>query len=542
MKKILLFFSILFAAQTAFAQDWKFSEYEVGTQYYIYNKGTDAFLNDDGTLTPYASTIWTINEDKSIKSTNGNYISVTSQRKLTQYSFTASASSTDSIALSNIDALPEGNPEYYLLGNNVLDKYKIIGQDESHVHYLTVTEEGGLCADSTSVNTGCGQWLFVKKSDYESGSAAKKLALEKLQKTIDDAQNTYDNEEIPGTVKAELWTRLTEAKALYKLATGILGGTVKYSTIVEMSETLQEKNDLALSLSDYYVAAKQSVENIENISSDLALRAATTTAKAALEAGVTIPVMQAAMTVLRGALIVYLRAATVSANTDLTGMITNPSFDTGDMTGWSNSTGDIGDRAFPKPVSQEEGIEGAAGRYFLNSEPLAQMILQPVIGLPAGEYTAKVNIGCDKGLLTSPSGHITAVTIPSSIFEGVDSITPAMVISKIGDILRDGSVKDGSVKGEKINILKEASVSFTLNENDILILGMTAGLTSLVSTTDFYADDVRLIYDNQSTPTCIKEANTLIGDCAPAYNIQGLPVNENYKGLIIKNGKKFIRK
>lgn len=48
--------------------------------------------------------------------------------------------------------------------------------------------------------------------------------------------------------------------------------------------------------------------------------------------------------------------------------------------------------------------------------------------------------------------------------------------------------------------------------------------------------------DYSSTPTSINGLSLNVSDNAKAYNINGQAVNKNYKGLVIKNGRKHIQK
>ena len=45
-----------------------------------------------------------------------------------------------------------------------------------------------------------------------------------------------------------------------------------------------------------------------------------------------------------------------------------------------------------------------------------------------------------------------------------------------------------------------------------------------------------------STPTCINGINSENEDAAQSYNLFGMPVGRDYKGIVIRNGKKYIQK
>ena len=49
------------------------------------------------------------------------------------------------------------------------------------------------------------------------------------------------------------------------------------------------------------------------------------------------------------------------------------------------------------------------------------------------------------------------------------------------------------------------------------------------------------LYEGSSIPTTIRTADADVDDNAPRYNMSGQRVGRDYKGIVIKNGRKVVR-
>ena len=67
------------------------------------------------------------------------------------------------------------------------------------------------------------------------------------------------------------------------------------------------------------------------------------------------------------------------------------------------------------------------------------------------------------------------------------------------------------------------------------------GKLKLFNTT-YEVDANNILISKKSNPTGISNITTSEADNAPAYNLAGQKVNAAYKGIVIKNGKKMIKK
>lgn len=204
---------------------------------------------------------------------------------------------------------------------------------------------------------------------------------------------------------------------------------------------------------------------------------------------------------------------------DMTLVINNPSFETGDLTGWTYNTKATGDTKVAENDNETYHIELADGAYVFNtwnsSTPEGDFYVSQVVsGLPAGTYELKAILASDKGnnIVLSANTETQPVEIPEKA-EGVEL-------------------------NEK-NIGVEASIIFKLEEKGSVEIKAS-------SSSWFKADNFRLTYfgtESQKEPTEISDID------APAkaatgtlFNIAGQPVGEDYKGYVIKNGKTILKK
>ena len=70
------------------------------------------------------------------------------------------------------------------------------------------------------------------------------------------------------------------------------------------------------------------------------------------------------------------------------------------------------------------------------------------------------------------------------------------------------------------------------------------GATITFSGRDLFLDEIQVKKADEKTPTAIVSVSTVkqASKEAPVFNISGQHVNKMYKGIVIQNGKKFIRK
>ncbi|MCM1107521.1 MAG: hypothetical protein NC388_00535 [Clostridium sp.] len=102
---------------------------------------------------------------------------------------------------------------------------------------------------------------------------------------------------------------------------------------------------------------------------------------------------------LQDAVQAYLRSCTVAEGeqADLTAVLANPSFETGDLTGW-DVNGNSSDTGIRENSNGTYTMNGAEGKYLFNSWSKQYGISQRVTGLPQGIYAVSFIHATDNGL------------------------------------------------------------------------------------------------------------------------------------------------
>ena len=195
---------------------------------------------------------------------------------------------------------------------------------------------------------------------------------------------------------------------------------------------------------------------------------------------------------------------------DMTNLIINPSFETGDFTGWTYNTKATGDTRIADNTNSTYTIENADGSYVFNtwhgSAPEGGFYVSQVLsGLPAGTYELQALLASNQGYKITLTANTTGAEFAMEYAKEIG--TDASIIFKL------------EAKG---------SVEIKAASNDW-----------------FKADNFRLTYYGTASQ---KEATEISDIEAPAtaaegiYNLAGQLVDESYKGIVIKNGKKYLVK
>lgn len=494
--------------------------------YYLYHIATDQFLADDDTFSDEPALLWTVN-GQDIASVNGKHISITSRNAGTtfrpNYVFESTAGA-DAAATSNI----ESHDTYYTIGNKVN-----INLLQQKVYYLA---SDGKALTATQDAGEQSQWLFISTTQVDSKKPAldedeqaaleRQKALERLQAAVDKAQQIRDEvTDVPGLSKTVLDAELTSARAI--LNGSALSSRIPVSTIDSLTESLSKLSNQFLTLSDYYTACLAAISNIEQISSGFTVRSLVTTAKTSLQAAATKEAMTTAMNVLRTGITTYLQTInTFEDGKSFTGLIGNHSFDTGDMAQWYSvaidmskvnisdltaaiSKGEVGaladaiainewkDGTYASRAEGEDGMADTKGRYYLHAE---QMLMEPILGLPAGIYELKANMACKPGLLKTDKVHMSALVVPSEIVQQVlgdvtsGDLSNIDLTKYIGTFLQSGLLNTHATLCKSLDEYSEATVRFVLNKGDVVILGMNGGIAPFIGTAIYKADDLQLTY------------------------------------------------
>ena len=331
-------------------------------------------------------------------------------------------------------------------------------------------------------------------------------------------------------------------------------------------------------LTDYKEACNAAIDNIKKISGSislsiwetLAFNTAITGAQAGLDECETKEAMQGVVTGLRAFATALLQTkVTFTDGLTCTGMVANHSFDTGDLSSWHTigfdlnkvdiekirndiiNNGDVSGlvdgiivdewKENTKAVENEgeNAMSGGHKKYYLNSD--MQLIMQPIIGLPAGVYNFEAKVAAPKlnnvylnvlVLSADVAREFMDLDIPlsggeldfNSMFSSISiwdiiqgKVDYAKLASeKLPEILGMESVSgwtevlsNTSKIWENIepllefgklyskskwvgNSFENADMRFMVDEGDVVFIGLNAGLTQFIGIDQYLADNLRI--------------------------------------------------
>ena len=335
-------------------------------------------------------------------------------------------------------------------------------------------------------------------------------------------------------------------------------------------------------LTDYKIACLAAIDNINKIGNgislsiweSLAFNTAISGAKAGLDECKTSDEMIGVMTSLRALATALLQAkVTFSDNLVFTGLVGNQSFDTGDLSLWNTigfdltkvdidkirndiiNNGDVSGLVDAVIVNEwkentkaienegENAMSGGHSKYYLNSD--CQLLMQPLIGLPAGVYSFNAKVACPNSFIITNNVYLNALVISAdvvrefvnldlplepgeldfnSIFSsisiwdiiqgkvdlkqlaseklpeilGMESVSgwtdvlsnTSKIWENIEPLLQFGRLYSGVTK--VYNNFQNAEMKFMVDEGDVVIIGINAGATQFIGAEQYRADNLRI--------------------------------------------------
>lgn len=585
-----LFFMPVWAGQvsvmgpSAAPADFVFETIQEGTAYYIYNLGTGSFLNDENGLDEQQQVLWTVEGD-AIKSANGKYISLvgTNAGSLLRPNWVVQvATDASSAATHNIEAV---DGRYYCIGNKV--NVSLILQQP---RYLTVDAQGALAAcqkEGEEVEANA-QWLFVNESYFWTPEEARAKAVERLEQAVAKAKEVQTEiTDVPGLNKVAFQASITAAETMLNVVRmGLTFPNISTQDINNMAATLERQSADFVVLRDYYMACQGAIENTERMGDAAALRVITNTAKSGLQVAASKESMLTAMTVMRTGVAGYLQTVSnFPENVDMTGLVGNHSFETGDVAKWTSIGFDLelsdlmklgemiakGDfSALASSISLTDNtstfienkdaaaIEGADKKYYINTK---RYLAQALIGLPAGEYALTGQLACttDANLNVQifsledllqmireqlpPAEDITTIIgdLTSNNFD-LSALLKYVNVNELFNFITSAQSASGKARSGSLNKFAEAKVTFEVPQGSVVLISMNTGIIPFVSTAQFRADDLRLtllhadVTGIESLPT-----NQTVGASSSAYDLLGRPVpSRKGKGVVVVGGRKVL--
>lgn len=341
--------------------------------------------------------------------------------------------------------------------------------------------------------------------------------------------------------------------------------------------------DEAEDLADYKTACLAAIDNISMIGDNATISSMTSLAKSSLNTCQTKDDMRRAMMVLRTGVVGYLQTAKRFAEGQVfTGLLGNHSFDTGELSWWYSVSFDLSQVSLTDLSNAMSGgdvsglvnavsvnswnedtqavenagsatIQDAAGKYYLSSK---QLLAQPIIGLPAGLYSFSAKVACNPGFLKLNKVHLNALVIPMSVVQDVitdiigsnpnweELLSDIDLQQYVGLFLQNGKLYTEPTVPKNLSTFSRAELRLNIEEGDIVLIGINAGMMPFVSTEQYRADDLQLIGVEDAdgislipTPTDAEGAT---------YNLAGqqtanrrLSIGKLPRGIYIRNGKKI---
>ncbi|MBQ0121554.1 MAG: dockerin type I repeat-containing protein [Bacteroidales bacterium] len=566
------------------------SQVEESTEVFVYNMATGLFLNNKNTCDGGMPTMWTLtrnaetntwtitNNDKAvgvnliIPSTSITIpIPILGDQTLGGYS----SNVPDSVAVVSNAAEAsqftiQGTADGYTIANTTEWEYFNFA-DVNLSNIMNLISNGGFPASYTSyLYTGepvdgasallageypsmyNARWKFVSREEYEQTVAYRNQVIEALKKTLAESQESIKGIQNSALRKGIANAMMAKAAVLNGIVqTPIVNQFIAPATseLVKAIDECEAAVEYAKVNSMYYVACKEGINNMSNLSSGVFVKGIVLAANTELELCLSTTAMDAAMLALRASATLYAQTVeTWAMGQDFTGFVGNNSFSTGGIDKWlplsaqqlAGLVPSIKDIMDKLPITAEPSATVVDGHLESNSA-----VMQAVVALPEGRYrlsaqmaTSALNDASLYALIVDGGDLIDNIKdVASSLdlsFEDVFKLAEAIIKGgSITDIIKEVSgsinidadalmkivadaiqgnakkVNVNAVKGEGADKFVENNLEFEIDSRSILLIGTSAqvslasdiipdglfdGLTALLGTANYKADDVRLTY------------------------------------------------
>ena len=408
--------------------------------------------------------------------------------------------------LTNELTIPNNQKEAnYVFTNEQFDIYTV----KSVKTVLTETGDlsFGICSDEMSSDSWVVWYSF--EIDYNNTYDESILAVE-LENYADETDNKLKSEErvVGYALIEEVEAAVNEAKNAVSNGTGLVEALQKLTKANEAyEENIVAYNNLYETLQKLYSATETYGKTAEQAAKDVATIVTLDMRKAYENRNYSTEQINALLAEGRAAIRELKIPAGMSAATDAdpvicTSMIENPSFETGDFTGWTYNTAATGDTKIVGTTDGDYTVENAEGSYLFNTwngSAVDFYVTQTVADLKPGTYELTALVASDKG---------NKITV---------------------------SVNNEAVEAEMLeekNYGTDVSVIFAVAEGEDAVIKVS-------SASWFKADDFRLLYfgtNSTKTPNAIEEVAT-DASASAIFNVAGVRQNALKKGInIVKNG------
>lgn len=433
--------------------------------------------------------------------------------------------------------------------------------------------------------------------DGNEQEISREEAIAELSRAIENAQtalDTYGEITTPG-IRTALTAGIPTAKVMLTTVTGgsFLADRISTEAIVTTYTSLDNLSAGAEETPLHYREALQAIEHARDINMT-GTTAIATTAKVAVDASLNNNAISTALLTMRASLLALLSASSIPEETQLTALIGNNSFETGDDSGWYNvgAGTDVGAKA----ISDGYDTANADGDYIFNASQTtmftmklpSSLILQPMLLLPAGSYRLEASMAsksdCYLSVVTlalsdipelqekinDEDGNLSMeaiIELVTDLYSKVNSgdyseLMEYLAYMKYADVTYSDAMRPASDKafdnhsvefkvddarslvvifanaGKTVDFGTLLSIDFT--KLDLSNISQIMQLMGTLSLDAFKADNFRMTYVKAPEKSGIETIRTTPSDDT-LYNIYGTKVNEGYKGIVIKGGKKILQ-
>ncbi len=502
--------------------------------FYLYNCRSGQFLKAaDSPMTNIKPTLWQImnvDGDKYTISSGKKGVALKQATVLGSSTITTTSDNPDTITIKSVkDGCSISFTYPTLLGTAT--RYMAVEHKSEYTNNinLTLQEDYDLFA--------C--WTLVTEEQFNSYAHDRNLLKDRLSLAIQMANDIKElpaptavkgtNSDILGVLYPNgLYSTLRKAETYYKeIDQKTILGKYKHSenTILDGCIKLETATELVVLLTDYYSAAIEDIDMVSALPGGVSTASAAA-AKVAINACTTKDAIKTALQVLKAECTLVMRATTLKEHDNLTGLLTNHSFDMGDMTGWYSIGNVINTSTMPTINEGDNKIIGGHNKYYYmspNTLALGNQVYQPIIGLNGGGYRIS---SCMVPLGSAKEVGMTAYVVPNEVINlnPGDSITDAVIeklTSNIVNILRDA--KTYSVKKDMTDATAFDTIELDMQLDDNSFFIIALGSTSL-SIGSFAVDNVCLTYECDVWPSALAKAKE---DAVTMLKLEAIGDNSN---------------
>ena len=302
---------------------------------------------------------------------------------------------------------------------------------------------------------------YVGQLDAATTYAAFQAAYEQLKVYADGSLNTALNADVKAMTDSYADMDQTDVTAM----------EMAYIALTAKAKELQTLSGLYADVKAAYEAAKAEAGNSTETAegAKATFEAALEAQAAALDAATTAEELNAvaeAVETARQAYVVNARP-NVGCTLDYTFKIVNPSFETGDLTGWTATTAN--DTGVKPNSNGTYTINNADGDYVFNTwgGTAEKDVQQTVTGLPAGVYSLTVLLASDAGISVNvTAGSVTnTFTLSKDKANGEDFSVENVTVGEDGQLLVKVASNDWyKVDNFRLNRVGMATASVAITE------------------------------------------------------------------------------